>query len=91
MVRYEQVECKVERPAAMVEKPEPAAVPSNLAVVGRYILTPGIFDHLERGAPSAGGEIQLTDAIAALLADQMVMACRFRGTRYGYGSKSGYL
>ena len=66
-------------------------MPSNLAVVGRYILTPGIFDHLARGAFSAGGEIHLTDAIAALPADQMLMACRFRRTRYGCGSKPGYL
>jgi UTP--glucose-1-phosphate uridylyltransferase len=91
MVRYEPFKGNVERITAIVEKPEPAAAPSNLAVVGRYILTPRIFHYLERGAPGAGGEIQLTDAIAALLADQMVLACRFRGTRYDCGSKLGYL
>jgi UTP--glucose-1-phosphate uridylyltransferase len=91
MVRYEPVKGNVERITAIVEKPEPAAAPSNLAVVGRYILTPRIFHYLERGAPGAGGEIQLTDAIAALLAEQMVLACRFRGTRYDCGSKLGYL
>jgi UTP--glucose-1-phosphate uridylyltransferase len=90
MVSYEPVKGNVERITAIVEKPEPAAAPSNLAVVGRYILTPRIFHYLERGAPGAGGEIQLTDAIAALLADQMVLACRFRGTRYDCGSKLGY-
>ena len=91
MVRHEPVEGNVERVTAIVEKPEPAAAPSNLAVVGRYILTPRIFHHLERVAPGAGGEIQLTDAIAALLADEKVLACRFRGTRYDCGSKLGYL
>ena len=89
IVRYEPFESNVERITAIVEKPEPAAAPSNLAVVGRYILTPAIF-YLEHGAPGAGGEIQLADAIAALLADQMVLACRFRGTRYDCGSKLGY-
>jgi UTP--glucose-1-phosphate uridylyltransferase len=91
LIDGEPVERNVERITAIVEKPEPAAAPSNLAVVGRYILTPRIFHHLERGVPGAGGEIQLTDAIAALLADQMVLACRFRGTRYDCGSKLGYL
>ena len=91
MISYEPVEGNVERVTAIVEKPEPAAAPSNLAVVGRYILSPRIFQHLERVAPGAGGEIQLTDAIAALLADEKVLACRFRGTRYDCGSKLGYL
>ena len=91
MISHESVEGNVERVTAIVEKPEPAAAPSNLAVVGRYILSPRIFQHLERVAPGAGGEIQLTDAIAALLADEKVLACRFRGTRYDCGSKLGYL
>jgi UTP--glucose-1-phosphate uridylyltransferase len=91
MISHEPVEGNVERVTAIVEKPEPAAAPSNLAVVGRYILSPRIFQHLERVAPGAGGEIQLTDAIAALLADEKVLACRFRGTRYDCGSKLGYL
>ena len=91
MVRHEPIEGNVERVTAIVEKPEPAAAPSNLAVVGRYILTPRVFHHLERVAPGAGGEIQLTDAIASLLADEKVLACRFRGTRYDCGSKLGYL
>ena len=91
MVRHEPIEGNVERVTAIVEKPEPAAAPSNLAVVGRYILTPRVFHHLERVVPGAGGEIQLTDAIASLLADEKVLACRFRGTRYDCGSKLGYL
>ena len=91
MVRHEPVEGNVERVIAIVEKPEPAAAPSNLAVVGRYILTPRVFHHLERVVPGAGGEIQLTDAIASLLAEEKVLACRFRGTRYDCGSKLGYL
>ncbi len=76
---------------AIVEKPKPEVAPSTLAVVGRYILTPRIFHHLENARPGAGGEIQLTDAIAALLAEQQVLAYRFEGTRYDCGSKLGYL
>ncbi len=76
---------------AIIEKPKPEVAPSTLAVVGRYILTPRIFHHLENARPGAGGEIQLTDAIAALLAEQQVLAYRFEGTRYDCGSKLGYL
>jgi UTP--glucose-1-phosphate uridylyltransferase len=60
-------------------------------VVGRYILTPSIFDHLEKIAPGAGGEIQLTDAIASLLKREQVLAHQFDGVRYDCGSKLGYL
>ena len=91
MVRVEPVAAGLDRVTAIVEKPNPEAAPSNLAVVGRYILTSRIFHHLERVQPGAGGEIQLTDAIAALLADEQVLAYRFRGTRYDCGSKLGYL
>ena len=76
---------------AIVEKPDPAVAPSTLAVVGRYLLTAEIFDHLERARPGAGGEIQLTDGIASLLGVQRALAHRFRGTRYDCGSKLGYL
>ena len=62
-----------------------------MAVVGRYVLTPRIFHHLENVQAGAGGEIQLTDAIAALLAEERVMAYPFEGTRYDCGSKLGYL
>ena len=75
----------------IVEKPAPADAPSNLAVVGRYLLAPGIWDKLENTGRGAGGEIQLTDAIADLLAEEAVYAHPFSGTRYDCGSKLGYL
>lgn len=75
----------------IVEKPKPEAAPSNLAVVGRYILTPAIFEKIENTGKGAGGEIQLTDAISALLEDETVMAYEFEGTRYDCGSKLGFL
>ena len=73
----------------MVEKPKPADAPSNLAVVGRYVLPARIFELLEKTTPGAGGEIQLTDAIAALLAETPVLAHRFAGTRFDCGNKAG--
>ena len=76
---------------AIVEKPKPAMAPSNLAVVGRYILSPRIFKLLETTQRGAGGEIQLTDAIARLLDNETVYAYRFMGKRYDCGSKLGYL
>ena len=75
----------------IVEKPKPAEAPSSLAVVGRYLLSPAIFDRLENIGRGAGGEIQLTDAIAALLESEKVHAFRFQGKRYDCGSKLGYL
>lgn len=75
----------------IVEKPAPDKAPSTLAVVGRYLLTPAIFDKLASTGRGAGGEIQLTDAIADLLADQAVHAFRFAGKRYDCGSKLGYV
>ncbi len=75
----------------IVEKPNPEDAPSDLAVVGRYILTPRIFDLLEKTQRGAGGEIQLTDAIAALLEEEQVLSYEFTGTRYDCGSKLGYL
>ncbi len=76
---------------AIVEKPKPSLAPSNLAVVGRYVLTPTIFDHLEQIGTGAGGEIQLTDGIARLMKDEPIFAYRFQGKRYDCGSKLGYL
>jgi len=76
---------------AIVEKPDPADAPSNLAVVGRYLLTPRIFDLLETTAPDKRGEIQLTDAIARLLDEQGVDAWEFTGRHFDCGSKLGYL
>ncbi|MFI3221189.1 MAG: UTP--glucose-1-phosphate uridylyltransferase GalU [Methylococcales bacterium] len=75
----------------IVEKPKPDVAPSNLAVIGRYILTPAIFDKLATTGRGAGGEIQLTDAIADLLKDEQVLAFEFEGTRYDCGSKLGFL
>ncbi len=82
---------RVEQIARIVEKPKPEEAPSTLAVVGRYVLTPRIFHHLARIGKGSGGEIQLTDGIAALLAEEQVLACRYQGTRYDCGSKLGYL
>jgi UTP--glucose-1-phosphate uridylyltransferase len=76
---------------AIVEKPSPEVAPSTLAVVGRYILSPRIFDLLESTKPGAGGEIQLTDAIAALLAEEPVSAYRFQGTRFDCGTHIGLI
>ena len=76
---------------SIVEKPNPGEAPSNLAVVGRYLLSPTIFDCLENVGRGAGGEIQLTDGIASLLSSEPVRAYRFDGTRYDCGSKLGYL
>jgi UTP--glucose-1-phosphate uridylyltransferase len=75
----------------IVEKPKPGSTPSTLAVVGRYVLTPRVFHHLRTMPPGAGGEIQLTDGIARLLAEERVMAYRFEGRRYDCGRKLGYL
>ncbi|MDR7098571.1 UTP--glucose-1-phosphate uridylyltransferase [Lysobacter niabensis] len=76
---------------AIVEKPQPDVAPSTLAVVGRYVLTPRIFELLESTKPGAGGEIQLTDAIAALLAEESVNAYRFQGTRFDCGTHIGLI
>jgi len=75
----------------LVEKPEPADAPSNLGVVGRYLLTPNVFGHLRNTGAGVGGEIQLTDAIAAMLGESEVLACAFEGTRYDCGSRRGFL
>ena len=79
------------RMVSIIEKPRPEDAPSNLAVVGRYLLAPEIFDKLETTGRGAGGEIQLTDAIADLLGDADIYAYSFSGTRYDCGSKLGYL
>lgn len=81
----------VMRVVSIVEKPKPQDAPSTLAVVGRYLLTPRIFDKLERIGKGAGGEIQLTDGISELLKDEPVIAYPFEGKRYDCGSKLGYL
>jgi len=77
--------------SGIVEKPAPELAPSTLAVVGRYVLSGAIFDYLENLGTGAGGEIQLTDGIAALMRDERVLAYRYQGQRYDCGSKLGYL
>jgi UTP--glucose-1-phosphate uridylyltransferase len=74
----------------MVEKPKPGKAPSNLAIIGRYILPPAIFPALQATKPGAGGEIQLTDAIRSLIGRERVIGYRFRGTRYDAGTKLGF-
>jgi UTP--glucose-1-phosphate uridylyltransferase len=77
--------------SGLVEKPEPDDAPSNLAIIGRYVLTPKIFDKLEQTARGAGGEIQLTDAIQALMQEQDVYGYAFDGVRYDAGTTMGWL
>lgn len=81
----------IEQVSAIVEKPDPKDAPSTLGVVGRYILTPRIFHYLDYVQAGAGGEIQLTDGISALLTEERILAYRFDGVRYDCGSKFGYL
>ncbi len=91
IVAAEPIENRLSRVVQIVEKPKPQEAPSTLAVVGRYIFTPVIFDCLKRTGQGAGGEIQLTDAIAKLLELEPVLAYEFEGKRYDCGSKLGYL
>jgi UTP--glucose-1-phosphate uridylyltransferase len=91
IVAVEEGEGKVQRVTRIVEKPKPEEAPSNLAVVGRYILTPAIFEYLSSTGRGAGGEIQLTDGIAALLEHEAVHGFAFAGRRYDCGNKIGYL
>ena len=91
IVEVEAKSAVTSRIRSIVEKPRPSATTSNLAVVGRYLLAPSIFEHLERIGKGAGGEIQLTDGIARLMQEEAVYAYRFEGKRYDCGSKLGYL
>jgi len=91
IVAVEDAAADLSRIRRIVEKPKPADAPSDLAVVGRYLLSATIFDQLQKIGRGAGGEIQLTDGIAALLGDEPVYAYRFSGKRYDCGSKLGYL
>jgi UTP--glucose-1-phosphate uridylyltransferase len=81
----------IEHVSAIVEKPAPDVAPSTLAVVGRYVLSGSVFEHLEKIGKGAGGEIQLTDGIAALMQHERVLAYRYAGQRFDCGSKLGYL
>jgi len=91
IVKTEPGKRGMHRITGIVEKPRPENAPSNLAVVGRYVLTPEIFGHLEKVKPGASGEVQLTDGIAALLNEQRALAYEFQGARHDCGSKLGYL
>lgn len=91
IVKIADAQGRLHKLSGIVEKPHPEVAPSNLAVVGRYILMPEIFSLLEKTERGAGGEIQLTDAIAQLLKVQDVLAFEFEGKRYDCGSKLGYL
>jgi UTP--glucose-1-phosphate uridylyltransferase len=82
---------RLTRVRAMVEKPQPAVAPSRLAVAGRYILSPSVFEKIRNQPRGVGGEIQLTDGIAALLSEEVVNAYAYDGKRYDCGSKEGYL
>ncbi|MGD8934239.1 MAG: UTP--glucose-1-phosphate uridylyltransferase GalU [Gammaproteobacteria bacterium] len=91
MIAGPQVEDRVARVEQIVEKPSPSKAPSDQAIVGRYVLTPAIFDLLRTTRRGAGDEIQLTDGIAALREQEQVLAYSFEGRRYDCGSKIGYL
>jgi len=91
IVTIDEMQGDTARIHSIVEKPKPKDAPSNLAVIGRYVLTNRIFDMLARVTPGAGGEIQLTDGISALLAQERALAVRLPGRRFDCGSKLGYL
>jgi UTP--glucose-1-phosphate uridylyltransferase len=90
ILAVDEIAPRLYRVRDMVEKPGVESAPSELAIMGRYVLTPDVFDALEQTPPGAGGEIQLTDGIKALLSDG-VYACEYTGRRYDCGSKQGYL
>jgi UTP--glucose-1-phosphate uridylyltransferase len=94
--KYGIVEAKTAGPRlhelkGMVEKPSPEKAPSNLAIMGRYVLTPDIFDLLERGEPGSGGEIQLTDALMELAQRRTIYGLEFEGIRYDLGDRAGFV
>lgn len=91
IVTIDKMQGDIARIHSIVEKPKPADAPSSLGVIGRYVLTPRVFDLLSEVTPGAGGEIQLTDAISALLGHERVFAVQLPGRRFDCGSKLGYL
>ena len=91
IVAGKPIEERITQIERIVEKPAPEQAPSRIGVAGRYILTPSIFSHLRQLGRGAGGEIQLTDGIARLMADEAVYAYRYQGKRYDCGSKEGFL
>ncbi len=90
ILKAEQVEDDIVRISDMVEKPAPEDAPSNLAIIGRYILTPKIFEYLGKKKKGAGGEIQLTDAMKTLLKEQPIYGYKFTGKRFDCGDKAGF-
>ena len=91
IIKPKQLEDRLYKVLSLVEKPEPKDAPSNLAIVGRYILTPEIFGMLDKTSPGKGGEIQLTDGLKLLLKKQPIYAYQFKGTRYDTGMPLGFL
>jgi UTP--glucose-1-phosphate uridylyltransferase len=91
IVTVDKMQGDIARIHSIVEKPRPQDAPSNLAVIGRYVLTNRVFEHLSQVTPGAGGEIQLTDGISQLLARERALAVRLAGRRFDCGSKLGYL
>ncbi|MEE8374146.1 MAG: UTP--glucose-1-phosphate uridylyltransferase GalU [Dehalococcoidia bacterium] len=91
IISPKQVDDRVYQVLGLVEKPEPEVAPSNLGIVGRYVITPEIFAMLEKARPGKLGEIQLTDALHLLLEQQKMYACRFEGVRYDTGTPLGLL
>ena len=91
VIDADEVEPNVYRIKDMVEKPAYAEAPSDLAIIGRYIFTPDIFNAIERTTPGAGGEIQITDAMRLLLRDRPFYAVKLEGTRHDAGDKLGFL
>ncbi len=91
VIEGKEMEDGVYRVTGMVEKPEPDEAPTNLAIIGRYILTPDIFDAIRQTKPGKNGEIQITDALLHLAEKGMVLAYKFKGTRFDCGSVEGYV
>ncbi len=91
VIEHKQIANNVYQISNLVEKPLPDKAPSNLAIIGRYILTPEIFDILEKTKPGRGGEIQLTDGLKSMLRNQVIYGYKFEGKRYDAGDKLGFL
>jgi UTP--glucose-1-phosphate uridylyltransferase len=91
VIKARKVDDRVYQVIDLVEKPEPEQAPSDMAVIGRYVLTPAVFHYLEQTKPGRGGEIQLTDALRKMAQDYPIFAYEFEGTRYDAGNKLGFL
>lgn len=91
IIRGDPINERLHKVRDLVEKPDKSNAPSNIAILGRYIITPQIFAHLENTKPGKGGEIQLTDALRSLMENEEILACEFTGKRYDVGSKLGFL